>query len=85
MSAGPPISEIGALVGDPGRANMLSTLLDGRALTASELAWSTGVAAATASEHLAKLVPAACSMSHGKVATDTSGSPSPRSRVCWKA
>ena len=56
MSAGPPISEIGALVGDPGRANMLSALLDGRALTASELAWSGGVAASTASEHLAKLV-----------------------------
>jgi DNA-binding transcriptional ArsR family regulator len=56
MSAGLPISEIGALVGDPGRANMLSALLDGRALTASELAWSAGVAAATASEHLAKLV-----------------------------
>jgi DNA-binding transcriptional ArsR family regulator len=56
MSAGLPISEIGALVGDPGRANMLSALLDGRALTASELAWSAGVAATTASEHLAKLV-----------------------------
>jgi DNA-binding transcriptional ArsR family regulator len=56
MSAGLPISEIGALVGDPGRANMLSALLDGRALTASELAWSGGVAASTASEHLAKLV-----------------------------
>ena len=56
MSAGLPISEIGALVGDPGRANMLSALFDGRALTASELAWSGGVAASTASEHLAKLV-----------------------------
>ena len=56
MSAGLPISEIGALVGDPGRANMLSVLLDGRALTASELGWSAGVSAATASEHLAKLV-----------------------------
>ena len=56
MSAGLPLSEIGALVGDPGRANMLSALLDGRALTATELAWSAGVAPATASEHLAKLV-----------------------------
>jgi DNA-binding transcriptional ArsR family regulator len=56
MSAGLPISEIGALAGDPGRANMLSALLDGRALTASELAWSAGITAATASEHLAKLV-----------------------------
>lgn len=56
MSTGLPISQIGALVGDPGRANMLSALLDGRALPASELAWSAGVSAATASEHLAKLV-----------------------------
>src|SRR5579875_2205758 len=56
MSAGVPLSEIGALIGDPGRANMLSALLDGRALTASELAWSAGVAPATASEHLGKLV-----------------------------
>ena len=56
MSSGVPLSEIGALVGDPGRANILSALLDGRALTASELAWTAGVAPATASEHLAKLV-----------------------------
>lgn len=56
MSFGLPLSETGALVGDPARANMLAVLLDGRALTASELAWTAGVAPATASEHLSKLV-----------------------------
>lgn len=56
MSSGPALSEIGALVGDPGRANILSALIDGRALTATELAWTAGVAPATASEHLTKLV-----------------------------
>jgi DNA-binding transcriptional ArsR family regulator len=56
MSSGPTLSEVGALVGDPGRANILSALIDGRALTATELAWTAGVAPATASEHLTKLV-----------------------------
>ena len=40
----PPLSEIAALVGSPARANMLTALLDGRALTASELAHAGGVA-----------------------------------------
>ena len=53
---GPSLAEIGALVGDPGRANMLAALLDGRALTAGELAWTAHVTPATASGHLAKLV-----------------------------
>src|ERR1700682_6368303 len=56
MAANPPsLSEIAGLVGSPARANMLTALLDGRALTASELAHAGGVAAQTASEHLAKL------------------------------
>jgi len=50
------LAEIGALVGDPGRANMLAALLDGRALTAKELAAFAGVAPQTASGHLSKLV-----------------------------
>jgi DNA-binding transcriptional ArsR family regulator len=49
------IAEIGALVGDPARANILAALMDGRALTASELAYAAGVAPQTASGHLAKL------------------------------
>jgi len=50
------LAEIGALVGDPGRANMLAALLDGRALTAKELAAHAGVAPQTASGHLSKLI-----------------------------
>ncbi|MBS0297656.1 MAG: helix-turn-helix transcriptional regulator [Proteobacteria bacterium] len=49
------LAEIGALIGDAGRANMLAALLDGRALTAKELADHAGVTPQTASGHLAKL------------------------------
>ncbi|MEJ1967187.1 MAG: winged helix-turn-helix domain-containing protein [Rhizomicrobium sp.] len=55
MKAGPDIAPVAALIGDPARANMLSALLDGRALTAGELAREAGVTAQTASSHLAKL------------------------------
>jgi DNA-binding transcriptional ArsR family regulator len=55
MKAGPDIALIASLVGDPARANMLSALMGGRALTASELAQQAGVTAQTASSHLAKL------------------------------
>ena len=51
----PSLAEVAALVGNPARANMLTALLDGRALTASELAYAGGVTPQTASEHLAKL------------------------------
>ncbi|WP_342586853.1 helix-turn-helix transcriptional regulator, partial [Methylobacterium aquaticum] len=47
-----------ALVGDPARAAMLAVLMDGRALTAAELARAAGVTAQTASGHLAKLAEA---------------------------
>jgi len=49
------LAEIGALLGDPARAAMLSALMGGRALTAGELASLPGVTAQTASGHLAKL------------------------------
>jgi DNA-binding transcriptional ArsR family regulator len=49
------MAELGALVGDPARANILAALVDGRALTATELAATAGVAPQTASGHLAKL------------------------------
>jgi DNA-binding transcriptional ArsR family regulator len=52
------LAEVGALVGDPARANILAALMDGRALTASELAYVAGVAPQTASGHLAKLAAA---------------------------
>ena len=47
---------IGALVGDPARANMLVALMDGRAFTASELATIAHVTPSTASSHLAQLI-----------------------------
>jgi DNA-binding transcriptional ArsR family regulator len=49
------IAEIGALLGDPARANMMVALLGGSALTARELAESAGVAPQTASSHLHRL------------------------------
>jgi DNA-binding transcriptional ArsR family regulator len=55
MKDGPVIAKIAALIGDPARANMLTALMDGRALTASELAGIAGVTLQTASGHLAKL------------------------------
>ena len=55
MREGPDISQIGALIGDPARANILVALMDGRALTATELAEIAGVTAQTASTHLSKL------------------------------
>ena len=55
MKEGPDLSRVAALVGDPARANMLSALMGGAALTASELALESGVTLPTASSHLAKL------------------------------
>ncbi len=46
---------VASLVGDPARANMLTALMTGRALTASELAHQAGITPQTASSHLAKL------------------------------
>ncbi|MBV9633181.1 MAG: helix-turn-helix transcriptional regulator [Methylobacteriaceae bacterium] len=55
MDIGPKIAQVAALVGDPARASMLASLMDGGALTASELAYVSGVSPPTASGHLAKL------------------------------
>lgn len=55
MKDGPDIAMLGALIGDPARANMLLALLSGKALTASELAAEAGVTPQTASSHLSKL------------------------------
>jgi DNA-binding transcriptional ArsR family regulator len=58
MITGPIIAEIAALVGDPARATMMAALIDGRALTASELAAAARITPQTASTHLAKLTEA---------------------------
>jgi DNA-binding transcriptional ArsR family regulator len=52
------LAETAALIGDPTRAAMLAALLDGRALTAGELAGIAGVTPQTASGHLARLATA---------------------------
>ena len=56
MVDGPYIAEAASLIGDPARANILSALLDGRALTATELGLAAGVSPSTTSGHLAKLL-----------------------------
>jgi DNA-binding transcriptional ArsR family regulator len=52
------MAEIAALVGDPARANILSSLFDGRALTATELSYAANVSPQTTSGHLSKLTQA---------------------------
>ncbi|WP_460519769.1 ArsR/SmtB family transcription factor [Flindersiella endophytica] len=49
------IASVARLIGEPARAAMLEALMSGQALTAGELARAAGIAAATASEHLARL------------------------------
>jgi DNA-binding transcriptional ArsR family regulator len=51
----PDIASVAALVADPTRARMLTVLMDGRALTATELALEGGVTPSTTSSHLARL------------------------------
>jgi DNA-binding transcriptional ArsR family regulator len=58
MADGPLIASIASLIGDPARANRLTALMNGRALTARELAEAGGIAPPTASGHLARLVEA---------------------------
>ena len=53
------IAHVAALVGEPARTTMLLALMDGRALTARELATAAHVSPATASRHLGLLVEAA--------------------------
>lgn len=58
MPSGVSMAEIAALVGDPARANMLTALLGGQSLSASDLAWHAGVTPQTASGHLARMATA---------------------------
>lgn len=58
MASGNTIAAVAALIGDPARANMLSALMGGQALTAGELARHAGVTAQTTSGHLARLADA---------------------------
>jgi DNA-binding transcriptional ArsR family regulator len=56
MRHGPDFAVVAALAGDPARANMLTALMGGQALTANELAIEAGVTPPTASGHLARLL-----------------------------
>jgi DNA-binding transcriptional ArsR family regulator len=58
MTSNATFARIAALAGDPARAGMLHALMDGRALTASELAGVAGITAQTASSHLARMTEA---------------------------
>ncbi len=58
MSTPIDLATIAALLGDPARANILCALQDGRAQTATELAYVAGVSPQTTSGHLAKLTEA---------------------------
>jgi DNA-binding transcriptional ArsR family regulator len=58
MDAIPDIAAIASLIGDRTRATILMGLMDGRALTATELSRAAGVTKQTASSHLSKLVTA---------------------------
>ena len=55
-STQPDIAEAAALIGDRGRASMLFALLDGRAMTASELAASAGITPQGATAHFKRLL-----------------------------
>jgi DNA-binding transcriptional ArsR family regulator len=50
------LARVASMIGDPTRATMLGALLGGEALPAGELARRAGVAPATATSHLARLV-----------------------------
>lgn len=56
MDAEPDLPRIAATVGDARRIRMLALLMEGRALTAKELALGAGVEPATASAHLKRLL-----------------------------
>lgn len=58
MRTGAEIATLASLIADPARARMLTALMGGMALTATELALEAGVAPSTASSHLAKLTDA---------------------------
>ncbi|MGI9336323.1 MAG: ArsR/SmtB family transcription factor [Gammaproteobacteria bacterium] len=58
MSVSLDLASLGGLLSDASRVSIVSALLDGRALTAKELAHGAGVTAQTASFHLKKLTDA---------------------------
>ena len=84
MTNAASLSGTAALIGDPARANILAALLDGRALTATELAYTAGITAPTASGHLAKLVEGRMLSVAVQGRHRYSGLPRLRSPKCWR-
>ena len=58
MASNAQFAEVAALAGDPARAGMLHALMDGRALTATELARVAGITPQTASSHSRRMTAA---------------------------
>jgi DNA-binding transcriptional ArsR family regulator len=56
VDAEPDLARIATTVGDPRRIQMLALLMEGRALTAKELALGAGIEPATATSHLKRLL-----------------------------
>ena len=56
VNSEPDLATIAALISEPSRASILSALMGGEALPASELAYRSQITPQTASSHLAKLV-----------------------------
>lgn len=56
MTVEPDMTRIAATIGDASRTRMLMLLMEGRALTAKELALGAGIEPGTATPHLKRLV-----------------------------
>ncbi|MES2687557.1 MAG: winged helix-turn-helix domain-containing protein [Pseudomonadota bacterium] len=56
MHAEPDLARLASTIGDPRRIQMLALLMEGRALTAKELALGAGITPATATSHLKRLL-----------------------------
>ncbi len=56
MESSHDLARVARTLGDPSRLRMLNLLMSGRALTAKELAYGTGVKPATATAHLRRLL-----------------------------
>ena len=87
MKDGPNIVRIAALVGDHARAEILTALMAGEALTATELAGVAGVTKQTVSAHLANLLESLMGVAHRAGAGRLRSSPREpalrKARVCY--
>jgi hypothetical protein len=85
MKHGPDIAQIAALIGDPARANILTALMAGQALTATELANEAGITAQTASPIWPSWNKAGCCKPASKGGINTQAWPMKKWPRSWKA